>query len=440
MGSSMAFFTKISANHQRKELITFYFFYAFVILVILFLFVFLLQSFGYINHFLPNISLLYIYMGLLFSFLTWLMQIFIKISDAYALTASVELIKIGHKILSLLFLFYLIYFTAFHLDTYFYFQYIAFISLFFILIWLFIKKGILKNIPFKIQNPKSIIQEFIEYCHPLVAYSMLGLLIGFLNIWMLQKYGGSIQTGFYGLAYSLAAICFLFTSAMTPIITREFSKAYGENNLKKMGELFLRYIPMLYSISAYFGVFIAMQSENVLAIFTDAKFFEAKSVLVIMALYPIHQTYGQLSGSIFYATENTKLYRNIAFFTQPFMLFLSYLFIVQFQLGAIGLALSMVISQFMSVNIGLYFNTKFLHLNNRYFVLHQLYSILFFVVLSYIASHLFSFESNVVEFLVSGFLYTIFVIIFTYIFPQVFAITKDEIKASLLGVKSVIKK
>jgi len=33
-----------------------------------------------------------------------------------------------------------------------------------------------------------------------------------------------IGDGIYGVAYSLSAMAFLFSSAMTPIITREYSK------------------------------------------------------------------------------------------------------------------------------------------------------------------------------------------------------------------------
>jgi len=196
-----------------------------------------------------------------------------------------------------------------------------------------IKKGIFKNLPtFSILNSQFSIltKEFVEYCSPLLVYSILGIIVGLFDIWLLQKIAGSEQTGFYGLAYSLAAMCFMFTSAMTPIITREFSKYYEQKDIENMRKLFYRYIPMLYSLAAYFGVFISMQSDNVLAIFTNKKFQDASIVLMIMAFYPIHQTYGQLSGSIFYATGQTKLMRNISFFTQPFGMLISFIFIYWF--------------------------------------------------------------------------------------------------------------
>ena len=440
MGSSIAFFTKLSADHKRKELITFYFVYALIVLLSISLFIWGIYYFGYTSSLIPDIPSNYIYLGLIYGFLMWITQIFMKISDSYALTVSVELIKIVHKLLSLLLLVSFVFLTAFDLEKYFYFHYISLFSFLFILIWLFVKKGIFKNIlNFEFSIP-ALSKEFVAYCSPLVSYSILGVGVGLFDIWLLQKMAGSIQTGFYGLAYSIAAICFLFTSAMTPIITREFAKAYGEDDLKKMRQLFVRYIPMLYAIAAYFGIFISFQSENLLSIFTDEKFKDAYLVLVVMALYPLHQTYGQLSGSIFYATGQTKRLRNISFIAQPIGMLLSFVFLYLLDYGAVGLALKVIIGQWIGVNIELYYNAKFLDFKMKYFIKHQIYTMLFFMVLSFIASQTIHLDSSFLSFLFSGMLYTILVIIFTYIFPQVFATNREEIKHYISRVMHVIKK
>ena len=432
MGSSIAFFTKLSAQHTRKELITFYFFYSLALLLIALLSLFIIKSLGYSDTIIPNIPLQYIYLGLFFGFFTWITQIFIKISDAFALTVSVELIKIGHKILSLLLLLYFVYLTAFDLTTYFYYHYIALTSFLLIIGWLFIKKGILdKNIITLDFRFKQISKEFIQYCSPLVAYNIVGILVGLLDIWLLQTMAGSEQMGFYGLSYSLAAMSILFTSAMTPIITREFSKSYAQNDLAQMRKLFCRYIPMLYSIAAYFALFISFQSENLLAIFTDEKFKDAFLVLTVMALYPIHQTYGQLSGSIVHATGQTKLYRNIGIASSLIGLIVSFVFIYLLDLKALGLGIKLILAQIIATNIQLYFNAKFLQLELRYFIMHQIYSLLFFMVLSGASTYVITLTSPLAALLISGFIYTLFVIIFAYIFPQIFVLTRDDIKNNL---------
>jgi O-antigen/teichoic acid export membrane protein len=441
MGSSTAFFTKLSARHTRKELITFYALYSSAVLMITLLFVLAISTFGFSGTFLPDIPNQYIYLGLFFGFFTWLTQIFLKISDAYALTVSVELIKIGHKLFSLLLLLVFVYKLAFDLKIYFYFNNIALLSFIFIISILFLKKRIFKKDVFTLNfGFKAIAKEFIYYCHPLVLYSIVGILTGLFDIWLLQTIAGSEQMGFYGLSYTIAAMCFLFTGAMTPIITREFSKSYEKKDIDQMRHLFYRYIPMLYSIAAYFAIFISFQSENVILIFTDDKFKEAYWVLFIMALYPIHQTYGQLSGSIFYATGQTHLYRNIGLITMGIGILLTLIFIYLFDLGAIGLAYKMVIFQLLHVNILLYFNSKFLGFDMKHFVLHQAYSLVFFTLLAFIASNIIITEEPLSTFFVSGFIYTLLVIIFAYLFPQIFATTKDEIKSVLTKVLNVTQK
>lgn len=439
-GSSIAFFTKLSARHERKELIGFYFLYSFLLLVVVFCFVLASDYFGFADILAPNIPTKYIYMGVVFGFFTWFTGVFIKISDAYALTVSVEIIKIVHKIISLILILYFVYVLTFDLESYFYFHYIALLSFLFILTWLFIKKGIFKNILNSQLSIFNLIKEFFTYCHPLVVSGSLGIIVGLIDIWLLQKISGSEQTGFYGLAYSLAAMCFLFTSAMTPLITREFSKSYEEKDLANMKSLFTRYIPMLYSIAAYFAVFVSVQSENVLTIFTDEQFKGAFFVLVVMAFYPIHQTYGQLSGSVFHATGQTKLYRNISLFTQPVGLVISIILLYIFEFGAMGLAIKMIIIQFVGVNIQLYFNAKLLDLDIKQFLWHQIYSVVFFALLALVPTLFVSFDSVLAEFFVSGFVYTLFVIIFGYVFPQVFALTRRELHETISLLQDKILK
>jgi len=204
-----------------------------------------------------------------------------------------------------------------------------------------------------------------------------------------------------------------------------------------MRVLFFKYIPIFYAIATYFSVFIAFQSENLLAIFTNHEFHDAYLVLMIMAYYPIHQTYGQLSGSIFYVTEQTKLIRNIGIISSILGFILTILFLYIFDLRAIGLAFKMVIIQIISVNIQLYFNSKFLDFKISYFIKHQIFSLLFFMLIAYITDFIvFPFSNKLIEFLVSGLIYTVFVLIGVIIAPTIFGLSKEEI----LSIKNYLKK
>jgi O-antigen/teichoic acid export membrane protein len=428
-GTSTAFFSKLSARHERKELISFYFLFSLSLVLLLFSIVFFVDIAGFIDLFLPDIPPEYVYLGLWFGFFTWFTQICIKISDAYALTVSVELIKIGHKLITLCLLLYLVQQLAFSLSIYFFFHYFALVTFLIVLMILFIKKKIFTHQILTLRLAyKSLISEFVRFSSPLFVFNVIGISVGVFDIWLLQKMSGSVETGFYGLAYSIAAMCFLFTSAMTPIITREFSKSYARSDMNGIRRLFKKYIPMLYAVSAYFGVFIAFESENILQIFTDETFRDAYIVLVVMALYPIHQTYGQLSGSLFFATENTLQYRNIGIVASLIGLVLTIIFVYFLELGALGFACKMILAQVISVNIQLYFNAKFLKLKLAPFIKHQIYAVTFFVVLAYVSTHFIPLFGNTIgDLLVAGLSYSLLVFVGLLLIPSLFMVDRNKL-------------
>lgn len=428
-GSSTAFFTKLSAKNDRKELITFYFYALMLMFALMFGVMGLLDIFGSLSWAVPEIPEKYVYIALIYAQLFWMMQIFTKIADAYALTISVELIKIIHTVLSLLLLIFLIYSKVLDLDFYFLFLIGTTLVFLVVVAILYIKRGIFSSDLFKITfDVKKMISEFVAYCSPMFLFILTVFATGFFDLWLLQYKAGVVQTGFYGLAFQIATVSFMFTNAMTPIITREFSKYYGQNNISKMREVFVRYIPMLYAIAAYFGVFMAFEAKDILLIFTDERFYAATAAVAILALYPIHQTYGHLSGSLMLSTEQIALYRNTGVAAMLLGVVFSVILIYFMDMGATGLALKMVITQIIGVNIQLYYNAKYLGINFYHYLIHQFVVILFFAIVAFIGTNLWSFGTPIVHFFVSGVVYTVLVLAGFLLFPQLFASNKAELQ------------
>ncbi len=278
-------------------------------------------------------------------------------------------------------------------------------------------------------------KEFYQYSHPLFVYALVGLFVGILDRWFLQVFSGSVQQGFYGLSYQIGAICFLFTGAMTPLITREFSIAYGKRDFTKMAYLFRRYIPPLYGIAAFFSCFISVQADKVAFIFGGAKFQDATLAIAIMSYYPIHQTYGQMSGSLFYATGQTGLYRNIGIIFMVLGLPVTYFLVAPVDMmglntGSTGLAIKMVLIQFVAVNAQLYFNSKFLRLPFWKYFAHQILCIGCLLSLAFISLKIVNYlqisSSIVMNFLLNGVIYSISVAGLTYFVPNLFGLKKKD--------------
>ena len=252
----------------------------------------------------------------------------------------------------------------------------------------------------------------------------------------MQTFSGSVQQGFYGLSYQIGAICFLFTGAMTTLITREFSIAYAKQDPKQMAYLFRRYIPLFCGIAAFFSCFIAVQAENVAYILGGAKFHDAVCAIAIMAFYPIFQTYGQLSGSVFYATGKTGLYSKLGIIFKIIGLPVTYFLIAPVDMmglnaGSTGLAIKMVLIQFVAVNVLLYFSARLLQLPFVKYLGQQFLCLGSLITAAWIArlsvNTVTGIEGKIIiNFVLSGMLYTAIVIGFLYLQPLIFGFKKED--------------
>jgi len=216
-----------------------------------------------------------------------------------------------------------------------------------------------------------------------------------------------------------------------------------------MAHLFRRYIPMLYAIAAFFACFIAVQAENVTMILGGNKFQEATLAVMIMAFYPIHQTYGQLSGAVFYATGQTGLYRNIGIIGMLMGLPITFFLIAPASMmglytGATGLAIKMVLIQFIMVNVQLYFNAKFLKLPFLRYLLHQVFSVVILSALAYVSTIAINSFSGlegklIISFILTGIFYTVMVALSTLLIPQIFGMSHNDIYLFMKKIKKYLK-
>ena len=168
-----------------------------------------------------------------------------------------------------------------------------------------------------------------------------------------------------------------------------------------------------------------------------------------MALYPVHQTYGQLSSSLLITGEKTKLYRNISVAMWLAGLPLTYFLIAPpdkwgIGAGAIGLSIKMVAIQIVAVNIMLFYNTKMIPISFFKYVKLQFVSLAGFFAIGMAVSYslkLFPWtQSNIIlNFILSGFLYTILVLATSSIFPGIFGLRRGDHKFILAKVAAMLQ-
>ena len=439
MGTSIGFYTKLSQRQQDFGIVSFYLRFACIASFLVFVFVWCTQATGAYVTLWPEQKIFYVYLAAVWGILTWFVQIVNKMADAYGVTVSTEIARIIQKGLGLALILALFFTSQLNLTNFFFYHYFILIFLVLAFIWVMEKSGHSFRQSWRLSWNKirAYAKEFYHYSHPLFVYALVGLIVGILDRWLLQKFAGSVQQGFFGLSYQIGAICFLFTSAMTPLITREFAVAFGEKDLREMARLFRRYIPMLYAIAAYFACFIAVQASKVTFIMGGGKFQHAALAVMIMAFYPIHQTYGQLSGSVFYATGQTALYRNIGITFMLIGLPVTYFLVAppeKFGLdaGATGLAIKMVVLQFIGVNVQLWFNARLLKLHFWRYMGHQIVSVGCLLGIAGIAMFLvdkgLGLQNKVVlSFFLCGILYTLMTAVLGYAQPVLFGLQRRDI-------------
>jgi len=438
-GTSTCFYIKLSQRQREPKIVLFYVYFIGAVLLFMTVFMTVANLAGARDKLWPGQLTGYIYLAAFLAILVWATTLAIQMADAYGLTVSVEIKRMFLKIFSLALIALLFVNNKLNLLNFFIYNYVVSIALIALVLGIIIKRGylLLESWKLKWAEVKSYALEFYNYSHPLFVSSSVGVVISMLDIWLLQVWGGSVQQGFFGLSNQISNICFFFTGAMTPLMMREFSVAHGDNDIKRMATLFRRNIPLLFSVTAFISCFAVVNADKLTIILGGGKFREAYMAVAIMSIYPIHRVYGQMTGSLFYATGQTKLFRNISLFFAVIGLPFTYILLAParffgLNMGAGGLAIKTVLICIIAVNVQLYFNSRFLGLSFWKYIAHQAASVgsfLFIAVLiSFGLRYAMGKDVNIIlGLLASGTAYTIVVGLFVYFYPRIFGLVKTDI-------------
>jgi O-antigen/teichoic acid export membrane protein len=442
-GISSGFYSKLSQRSHESGLLRFFGGVTAIISGLVILMVLTVFGLQFDKVLWPGQETRYIWLAVVWGLLTWYTQIINKVMDAYGLTVSSELARFQQRILSLGLILLMFLLQRFSLTEFFLYQYVilAFLCIGW---WSVLRKhglALLPKVRLALGEVKGYIREFYNYSAPLFFFAFVGLINGLQDRWFLQSFAGSVEQGFYGLSYQIGAICFLVSGSMTPLFWREIAKAFGEKNQEKMRAMFRRYVPLLYAVAAFLAMFVTLQASKVTALVGGGDFQHAAVPISIMALYPLHQTYGQLNGTFLLATGQTRLYRNLGLGMMVVDLLLTFWLVAPptlfgLGLGATGLALKMVIVQFVGVNLQLWFICRFLRLPFRYFLIHQLYSVLLLAGLAWLSAAAVDLmvKNTLVSFVISGAIYTLGCVSLVFLLPSIAGMTRAELRHQVTSI------
>lgn len=444
VGTGTAFSTFASQSQDSyKKVIGLFSIILFCIFSFNILYVVGVKALGLQNYFWPDIDPSYMGYGLFLAFGIYLSMMAARITDASGHSKKVEMLRGLVSSLVMLILGGMIYLDFFNIKTASVIIGFGYYAVAFYYIYFGHKMFEGGSIDYSRKTLKESWERFIQYCGPLFIFSVVGAFLSVIDRWLLQKHGGSVQQGYFGYSQQLSAAVFLITGSMSPIFHREASAAFFENKVETVKKLFLIDLRRFFSIAAFLSIIAAINAKEILSITVGEPFKAAYIVTTLMFLYPIHQTYGQLSSILLLAKGKTQLYLWISLVDGCLGLLCSYLLLsdlsfISLNLGAVGLAIKFLFVQLMDTSIYNFCNCKMLGLSFRRFLLTDikiLAALGCFGLVSYFLSYfiLFNFQSEFINWfslILKSTFFSSMVLLLVLMKPGLFALNFGQKKKS----------
>jgi len=296
------------------------------------------------------------------------------------------------------------------------------------------------------QSMKEIFGEYWIFCRPLILLAVASFIYEFVDRWMLQRYAGSIQQGFYQISAQLAGVCLLATASILNIFWKEISEANARQDKQRVAYLYNKVNRGLLMIGAVMSCFMFPWAEEIVILLLGTAYQKSWPVFAIMLMYPIHQSMGQVNGTMFLACAHTKTFTVIAIIGQIASIPITYLLLASssdilvpgLALGALGLAIKMVGMNILLVNIQAWLIAR---LNGwKYEWKYQVVGITLVFTLGYIIKVAICYFiptallvteklSFIFAILLSGAVYLFGIGVFLWFYPQIAGIDKVEFRS-----------
>ena len=239
-------------------------------------------------------------------------------------------------------------------------------------------------------NIYAVFNEFKIYCLPFVPYVIVSFFYDFTDRWFLQNWSGSKEQAYYSIASQFSAVSLIATLSLLKILWKEIAEASHNKDYARVKHLFDKTNKVLYTFGAILSCFFIPWIKDIIHIFFGSEYKLATIPMIIMFFYPIHQSIGQVIGTMYLALGLTKEYAFIGIIFMLFSILFSYfilapptLFIPGLGLASSGLAIKMVVLQFISVNVYLFYLSR--KLKTSCLFLYQLISVNIFLFIGFAA-------------------------------------------------------
>lgn len=298
-------------------------------------------------------------------------------------------------------------------------------------------------------TPKSMFREFFVYCAPLIPVMLLGFVHDFADRWMLQTWGGAKEQAYFSVAQQYSAVALLATVSVLRILWKEVAEAHHQQDMQRLKVLYQRASRLLFFVGAFVAGGLQPLAPEILRVTVGQDYLSGTTAMAIMLLYPVHQSMGQIGGTMLFATGHTRVYALSGSLGMLVSLVAAYLVLAPtnaavpgLQLGANGLALKLVFVQIFSVSFMAWMIARTFgwHFDWKY----QIFALLGCVGLGW-SSHLAVWSllgengSLFLKLPLMALLYIGLVSLYVYFSPWLLSMTRSELKVGLTRLKALVK-
>ena len=206
---------------------------------------------------------------------------------------------------------------------------------------------------------KATFEEYRVFCIPLIFNGWLAFGFIFADRWLLQYFGGSQEQGFYSIGHRFSVISLLATMSILKIFWKEIAEAQENLNFERVRKLYKKVSRLLFLAGAVVSGFLIPWSTDLITVVLGTAYLDGALPLSIMFLYPLHQSLAQVNITMLLASGRTKIRLAISGIFVGLGIPATYLVLAPetalipgLGMGALGMAVKMVIIQFFVVNIG----------------------------------------------------------------------------------------
>jgi O-antigen/teichoic acid export membrane protein len=217
---------------------------------------------------------------------------------------------------------------------------------------------------------RSYVQRWWRFAGPIFMLQYYLPVVAYLGVYLIQRWYGSQEQGYYGLALQWSTFALVFTNAAVWIFWREIAHHSASGDGKVAADTYGQFSQLFFFLAVVLACWLSASSGLLVRIVAGERYIAAGTVLAVMAFYPVAQTLGQLTMTALKATERTASYARWSVLLSIPDLLLTYALLAPrtalvpgLHLGAIGLAGKTAFYGLVSVQFYDHLNCRFLRLS-----------------------------------------------------------------------------